>query len=82
MREKIIHSLYASLEWRAIAFIITNIFFYFTTNSFWKAAGLALILQLVLFLSQTLWHFIRYEHGLDELPHPDFLPTHKHEERG
>jgi len=65
MREKILHSVYASLEWRAIAFVITNLFFWLTTNSFWKAAGLALGLQIVLFLVQILWHFVRYEHGLE-----------------
>lgn len=73
MREKLLHSLYASLEWRVIAFIITNLFFWFTTNSFWKAAGLALMLQAVLFLTQILWHFVRYEHGFEDVHiHSDF----------
>lgn len=64
MREKIIHSLYASLEWRVIAFIITNAFFWFTTGSFWKAAGLALVLQSILFVVHMLWYFLRHELGL------------------
>lgn len=61
MREKIIHSLYASLEWRIIAFVVTNVFLWSTTGSFWKAAGLALILQSILFVAHTLWYFLRHE---------------------
>ncbi len=67
MREKFFHSLYSSLEWRVYAFFITNIFFWFTTHSFWKATGLALLLQIILFLFYTLWHFVRVEHGLGSI---------------
>jgi len=67
MREKLIHSLYASAEWRIIAFIITNIFFWITTHSFWKAAGLSLLLQAILFLVHIIWYFIRHEGGLDDV---------------
>lgn len=69
MREKFLHSLYASVEWRFIAFLITNAFFWFTTGSFWKAAGLALILQIVLFVVHTFWYFVRHEDGFTH-PHP------------
>ena len=61
MRRRIIHSLLVSLEWRFFAFIITNIFFWVTTGEFWKAAGLALALQLILFVSYVLWHLFRNE---------------------
>lgn len=64
MREKVFHSLFASLEWRVIAFIITNIFFWITTDSFWTATGLALILQSILFIAHTTWFFLRHELGL------------------
>lgn len=74
MREKFLHSLYASLEWRLVAYVITNAFLWLTTGSFWKAAGLALILQAILFVAYTLWYFVRHEHGLD------FLRITKHGE--
>ncbi|MFQ5540703.1 MAG: hypothetical protein ACE5F4_00400 [Candidatus Paceibacteria bacterium] len=64
MREKVIHSIFASFEWRVIAFIITNIFFWVTTGSFWTATGLALILQSILFVAHTLWFFLRHEVGV------------------
>lgn len=67
MREKLLHSLYASLEWRAVAFIITNLFFWATTSSFWKATGLAFLLQLILWVAHLAWHFIRQEDGLASL---------------
>ena len=65
MREKLIHSFYASLEWRAIAFVVTNLFFWVQTGSLAKATGLALLLQIILFTIQILWHFVRYEHGFE-----------------
>ncbi len=65
MKDKILHSLYASLEWRVIAYIVTNLFFWVTTGSFWKAAGLALILQIILFVVHTFWYFTRHEHGFE-----------------
>ena len=67
MREKLIHSFYASLEWRAIAFVITNLFFLVQTGSLVKATGLALLLQIALFAAQILWHFVRHEHGLEDV---------------
>ncbi|MEK7613397.1 MAG: hypothetical protein AAB439_00795 [Patescibacteria group bacterium] len=67
MREKFFNSLYASLEWRFFAFVITNLFLWTTSHSFWKAAGLALALQIILFVAYTFWHFVRHEHGLDRM---------------
>lgn len=64
MREKILHSLLVSLEWRIIAFFITNIFFWFNTGSFWVATGLAFLLQTILFIAYTLWFFLRHEIGV------------------
>lgn len=63
MREKFIHALSVSIEWRVLAFIVTNIFFLFTMHSFWEATGLALLLQGILFAAHTLWYFTRIEHG-------------------
>jgi len=67
MREKVLHSLFVSVEWRVIAFVITNIFFWVTTGSFWAAAGLALVLQAILFFVHTLWFFLRHELGISFL---------------
>lgn len=67
MREKILHSLLVSLEWRVYALIITNIFLWVTTGSFWVATGLAFLLQAILFVAYTVWFFLRHEldvHGL------------------
>lgn len=61
MRKKIIRSLRASIEWRIFAFVITNIFFWVTTGHFWQAAGLALTLQIILFLAYVIWHLVRNE---------------------
>ena len=69
MRRKLLHSVYASLEWRAIAYVITNIFLWITTGSFWAATGLALILQVILLFSHTLWYFWRRELQLPLFPH-------------
>ena len=68
MRRQFVHSLLVSIEWRAIAFVITNIFFWVTTGEFWKAAGLALILQLILFVAYVIWHLLRNEMHLPLIP--------------
>lgn len=68
MRERIVRSFLVSLEWRFFAFIITNIFFWVTTGEFWKAAGLAFTLQLILFLSQVIWHLLRNEYHVPLFP--------------
>lgn len=63
MKDKMLHSLVVSLEWRAIAFVITNIFLWATTHSFWVATGLAFVLQVILFVAYTIWFFFRHEIG-------------------
>ena len=69
MATKFLDSFYASLEWRFFAFIITNIFFWVTTESFWHATGLALLLQVILFVFHTLWFFWRRELHMPLFPH-------------
>jgi hypothetical protein len=71
MTEKIVHSFIVALEWRIFAFVITNLFLWITTGSFWTAAGLALILQVILFFAYTLWYFWRQE------LHMPFFPQFK-----
>lgn len=61
MKQKLLHSLYVSLEWRAIAFVVTNLFLWATTGDFWHATALALILQAVLFVVHFGWYFLRQE---------------------
>jgi len=61
VRKKILHTILISLEWRIIAFVITNIFFWFTTGHFWTAAGFAFMLQIILFLAYLTWYFLRLE---------------------
>ena len=71
------HTLLVSLEWRLIAFFITNIFLWVTTGSFWTATGLAFALQLILFVSYTVWHFFRCElHWGVKLDHPEHETIH------
>jgi hypothetical protein len=61
MREKIVRTFMKSLEWRVIALVVTNIFFWITTRHFWTAAGLAFLLQVILFACYLVWHFMRVE---------------------
>lgn len=61
MKERMLRSLLVSLEWRVFAFIITNVFLWVTTGEFWKAAGLALTLQIILFAAYVIWHYFRNE---------------------
>lgn len=68
MRRQIVHSLLVSLEWRAIAYVITNAFFWITTGEFWKAAGYALALQVILFAAYMVWHLLRNEMHLPLVP--------------
>ncbi|HCM43610.1 TPA: hypothetical protein DIS55_01500 [Candidatus Kaiserbacteria bacterium] len=68
MRNRVVRSFLVSLEWRAIAFVITNVFFWITTGHFWKAAGLALLLQLILFVAYLIWHLCRNELGTPPIP--------------
>lgn len=62
MREHIIASLKTSIEWRLIAFVITNIFFWITTHEFFKATLLALELQAILLVVNFLWFFFKRDH--------------------
>ncbi|XKT74590.1 MAG: hypothetical protein ACJKTH_00640 [Patescibacteria group bacterium UBA2163] len=61
MRNKILHSFYASLEWRIIAFVITNIFLWINTGSLLTATGLSLMLHAILLIAHMLWFFLRHE---------------------
>lgn len=61
MTSKIVNSFLVSLEWRVIAFFITEIFLWITTGHFWAATGLALLLQAILFVAYTTWYFFRQE---------------------
>jgi hypothetical protein len=61
MKGRVMRSVMVSLEWRVFAFIITNIFLWITTGEFWTAAGLALTLQIILFVAYVIWHFLRNE---------------------
>ncbi|RJR14473.1 hypothetical protein C4585_00010 [Candidatus Parcubacteria bacterium] len=70
MRDKIFKSLLISLEWRIIAYVITNLFLWVTTGEFWKAAGLALVLQVILFFAFLIWHLFRVELRVSLKTHP------------
>lgn len=59
MKQRLMKSLMVSLEWRAIAFFITNLFLWMMTGAFWQATAMALILQLILFVAHFGWYFVR-----------------------
>lgn len=61
------NSLMVSIEWRVIAFLITNVFLWFVTGHFAQATALALGLHLILFFAHFVWHFIRREYPRMEL---------------
>ncbi|HYD92987.1 MAG TPA: hypothetical protein VEB18_00805 [Candidatus Paceibacterota bacterium] len=63
MKQRLIKSMKVSLEWRAIAFLITEVFFYATTGELWHATILALSLQLILFVTHFGWYFLRETHA-------------------
>ncbi len=63
MREHFIASLKVSLEWRVIAFVITNLFLWLVTKEFWEATWVALALQTVLFVVHFVWVFFRFVHA-------------------
>ncbi len=69
MRNRILRSVLISLEWRVIAYIITNLFFWVTTRHFWTAAGLALLLQIILFFAHLIWYFLRLELHISVSPY-------------
>lgn len=78
MKRKLLDSFYASIEWRLIALVITNIFFWITTESFWQATGLALLLQSVLLVAHMLWYFWRRELHMPFFPHFRHHENHHH----
>jgi hypothetical protein len=59
MKERLLKSATASLEWRAVAFIITELFFWATTGELWAATILALELQLILLVAHFCWYYVR-----------------------
>lgn len=59
MKQRLMKSLMVSLEWRVIAFLITNFFLYMVTGEFWQATAMAFVLQLVLFVAHFGWYFVR-----------------------
>ena len=59
MKQRLLQSAAASLEYRAIAFVITNAFFWITTGDFWQATILALELQLILLIAHFAWFYVR-----------------------
>ena len=59
MKQRLLKSAAVSLEWRAVAFVITNLFFWATTGHFWQATILALELQLILLVVHFGWFFLR-----------------------
>jgi len=61
MKDRIVRSLMVSLEWRVVAFVITNAFLWITTGHFWTAVGWAFLLQLILFVAYIIWHYFRNE---------------------
>ncbi len=61
MKRRLMHSLIASIEWRVIAFIITELFFLTTTGKLWDATILAASLQGILFAAYFVWYFLREE---------------------
>jgi hypothetical protein len=61
VKQKLLKSAAVSLEWRAFAFLITEVFFLATTGGLWQATTLALELQLILFAAHFVWFFFRDE---------------------
>ncbi len=59
MKQRLLKSVMASLEWRLIAFAITEVFFIATTGHVWQATMLALSLQAILFIGHFAWFFAR-----------------------
>ena len=61
MLKHIWHSVLFSLEWRAIAFVITSAFFWFTAGEIVRATVMALTLQALLFIAHVVWFYFREE---------------------
>ncbi len=61
MRQRLIHSIVLSLEWRFYAYIITNLFLWFTSGELWTATMMALQLQIILLAAHCVWYYFRGE---------------------
>jgi hypothetical protein len=61
MKQRIVRSFVSSIEWRLIAFVITNLFLWFTSGEFWQATILALELQVILLVASFFWFLFRHE---------------------
>jgi hypothetical protein len=61
MIQHIWHSVLFSLEWRAIAFVITGAFFWVTSGEFVRATVMAMTLQAILFVAHVVWFYFREE---------------------
>jgi hypothetical protein len=59
MKQRLIKSAMVSLEWRAVAFLITELFFWATSGEFWHATLLALTLQVILLVTHFGWYYVR-----------------------
>lgn len=60
MRKRFISSAIASLEWRAIAFIITGLVLWVMTGHLGKATLAAVSLQVILFIAHMIWFYYRH----------------------
>lgn len=63
MRERIVHSILFSLEWRLYAFVITSLFLWATTGHLAFAVVQSLGLQIILLLGHTIWIYFRTQRG-------------------
>lgn len=61
MKQRLLNAVYVSIEWRIIAFVITNVFLWIATGEFLQATVLALELHLVLLVTHFAWYFTRQE---------------------
>lgn len=63
VKERLLKTAAVSVEWRIIAFIVTELFFWYTTGELWQATLYAIALQLILFLVHFGWYFLRETHN-------------------
>lgn len=63
MKQRLIKSALVSLEWRAVAFVITELFFIATSGEIWHATLMAVGLQLILLVTHFGWYFVRETHA-------------------
>lgn len=60
MRARVLHSVLVTLEWRLLAFAITNLFLWATTGELWQATVMALGLHGILLVVHFVWYFFRF----------------------